>query len=409
MDDGRVAGAMGLHLNRAPVPCEEAAGVLRALATFFVALRGRAVRAPDAPVEERRMAGESAAILDVRAKIPKAALHDSNVLITGESGTGKEVVARAVHEASPRGSGPFLAVNCAAMPETLLESTLYGHEEGAFSGAVRRHIGKIEQAQGGTLFLDEIGDTTLNGQAKLLRFLEERVFERVGGEETLRADVRVVAATNCDLRAMVERGEFRADLYYRLAVVKIVVPPLAERREDIPAIVAEILRRLEVRQDRKLSISAEAVALLARRPWPGNIRELAHALEEAAVLHGPDLDATHFAGLPPESPGSAGTPKAAAPADVAPLQDLARPQGPEPKSAPTVAHPPLPPGLEPGSARGLVWQRACEVLRQTGYRICAAAKLIGWSRQWMRKYIDKFKLHDVLHFIRIRRPKAAET
>jgi len=420
-DGDCVGGAMGFHFsNGASVPDEEAARVLRSIANLVVALRGRAVSPAGATGEERRMVGASSGIAGVRAKIEKVAAFDSTVLISGETGTGKELIARAIHEGSPRRSGPFVPLNCAAMPESLMESEIFGHEEGAFTGAVRRHKGKIEQARGGTLFLDEIGDMPSAEQAKLLRFLQEGVFERVGGEETLRADVRVIAATNRDLRAKVASGEFREDLLHRLSVVKISIPPLRERREDIPAITSEILRRLEVRQGRSLSITPKAVDLLARQPWTGNIRELGNVVEAAAVLGGADLDASDFAGIlfPAMEPLPVSADAAALPAStvVPPYTDspegAVAPPGSEP--LPTASIPPASGTassivFEPWTARGVVLQLACDVLRKTGFRICTAANMIGWTRQWLRKFIIKHKLDELLGFTRIRRKPAAAT
>ena len=218
---------------------------------------------------------------------------ESTVLLTGESGTGKELFAQAIHALSPRRGGPFVALNCAAIPETLIENELFGHEKGAFTGADRRQPGRFELAQGGTLLLDEIGELPLAVQGKVLRVLEERTFERVGGGRTLRADVRLVAATNRDLAAMVAAGEFRSDLYFRLNVFPIELPPLRERASDIPLLadhlLAEIARRHGVEPPRLEEAAAE---LLAGEPWPGNVRELANVLERAVILgEGPAIRA----------------------------------------------------------------------------------------------------------------------
>ena len=218
---------------------------------------------------------------------------ESNVLLTGESGTGKELFARAIHSLSARRTGPCVALNCAAIPETLIENELFGHEKGAFTGADRRQPGRFEQAEGGTLFLDEIGELPVGVQGKVLRVLEERTFERVGGGRTLRADVRLVAATNRDLAGMVDDGEFRADLFFRLNVFPIELPPLRERASDIPLLarylLAEIARRHKVEPPRLEEAAAE---LLAAEPWPGNVRELANVLERAVILaEGPAIRA----------------------------------------------------------------------------------------------------------------------
>lgn len=220
----------------------------------------------------------------VRA-LRKVARTDATVLLRGETGTGKEVVARTLHAWSARAEGPFVAVNCAALTEALLESALFGHERGAFTGAVNRQRGKLELAAGGTFFLDEVGEMPLSIQAKLLRVLQERHFERLGGEQMLKADVRWVAATHRNLEEMVQRGAFREDLYHRLAVFPVRLPPLRERREDVLPLAEMLLERIgpEVRGLR-LRLSAEARELLVQHPWTGNVRELSNTLERAAIL-----------------------------------------------------------------------------------------------------------------------------
>jgi DNA-binding NtrC family response regulator len=223
--------------------------------------------------------GKSAVMQEVFKKVAAVAASDANVLLVGESGTGKELLARAVHYNSARSSGPFEAINCASIPETLLESELYGHERGAFTGAVRLKSGKFEVADGGTAFLDEIGEISLQAQVKLLRFLEERRFERVGGTEGVRVDVRIVAATNQNLEERIREGRFREDLYFRLNVVKIDVPPLRERRDDLPVLVAYFLDLA-----RGSGITPESLELLRGHVWPGNVRELKNAIERGAVL-----------------------------------------------------------------------------------------------------------------------------
>jgi DNA-binding NtrC family response regulator len=226
----------------------------------------------------------------------RAAASASTVLLLGESGTGKEVLARQVHAWSPRASGPFVGVNCAALAETLLESELFGHEKGAFTGAHARKPGKVELAQGGTLLLDEIGDVSLAFQAKLLRVLEERSYERVGGTRSLEADVRVVAATNKDLKKKVQEGTFREDLFYRLNVIAITVPPLRERPQDVRALAEHFVREIAREAKRPVpGLAPEALELLAGHDWPGNIRELKNAIERAIVLcPGGQLGAADF-------------------------------------------------------------------------------------------------------------------
>jgi PAS domain S-box-containing protein len=208
---------------------------------------------------------------------------DTTVIVNGESGTGKELMARAIHYRSARNTGPFVKVNCASLAETLLESELFGHEKGAFTGAHKSKPGRFELANGGTLFLDEIGDTSLALQAKLLRILQEREFERVGGIETLKTDVRVIAATNRDLQKMIANGEFREDLYYRLCVVPITLPSLRERREDIPLLVEYFVQKFNARGERIREVSSRAMAQLIEHNWPGNVRELENAIEHAYV------------------------------------------------------------------------------------------------------------------------------
>ncbi len=207
----------------------------------------------------------------------------TTVLVEGETGTGKELVARAIHQASPRAGGPLVAVNCAALPETLLESELFGHEKGAFTSAINQRKGRFELANGGTIFLDEVGEVPLPMQAKLLRVLQERCFERVGGSESIEVDVRVIAATNKDLRKLIADGKFREDLYYRLNVVKIDLPPLRDRAEDIPLLAAHFSEKYARPGTPPKQIAPEAMEVLLRSDWPGNIRELENAIERACV------------------------------------------------------------------------------------------------------------------------------
>jgi two-component system response regulator HydG len=231
--------------------------------------------------------GESAPMQKVFRVIDKVARTDASVLIQGESGTGKELVAHAIHKASRRSEGPFIKVNCGALADTLLESELFGHEKGAFTGAIRRRIGRFELANGGSLFLDEIGDVSPTMQVKLLRVLQEQEFERVGGEATVRVDTRVIAATNKDLRQEVEEGRFREDLYYRLHVVPLSLPSLRDHREDIPPLVKHFIDKLGPRTNPQVtSIDDDALARLMSHAWPGNVRELENAVEQALVFAG---------------------------------------------------------------------------------------------------------------------------
>jgi DNA-binding NtrC family response regulator len=229
--------------------------------------------------------GEAGPIQEVLVRIEQMAPVSSTVIIQGESGSGKELVARAIHDLSPRRGRPFIAVNCAALPETLLESELFGHEKGAFTGAAERRLGRFELADTGTIFLDEIGEIPMSVQVKLLRVLESRTFFRLGGTQPIKVDVRVVAATNRNLRDAVEAGSFRDDLFYRLSVLNIWLPPLRERRADIPLLVREFVREFSRQHDRPFhGISGDAMRLLVEAPWPGNVRQLRNLIESMVVL-----------------------------------------------------------------------------------------------------------------------------
>jgi two-component system nitrogen regulation response regulator NtrX len=259
----------------------------------------QALRASINEGQVQNLTGESAAIRTLREQIARVAPTDAWVLITGENGTGKEIVARMIHAGSRRAEKPIIAVNCAAIPEELIESELFGHEKGAFTGADRAAEGKFELADKGTLFLDEIGDMSLKTQAKILRILQEQRFERLGSRKTVTVDVRVVAATNKDLMAEIKAGKFREDLYYRLKVFPIALPPLRDRPEDIPGLLEEFMRILKREHGFKSAeFSPEALAELTDYPWPGNVRELKNFVERMLIMHagnriGPD-------DLPPE-------------------------------------------------------------------------------------------------------------
>ncbi len=263
------------------------------------AIAAQVVTRSDGPptIEAPHIVGRSRALAEVQTLLRRVATSAaSTVLITGESGTGKDVLARGIHAHSTRASKPFMNITCSAIPETLLESELFGHERGAFTDARERKIGLLEQANGGTVFLDEIGEMSLLLQAKLLRFLEERAFRRVGGRDEIRPDVRIVAATNRDLRARVREGQFRADLYFRLAVVELNLPPLRERPEDIEPLARHFVDRFgaELRSPAR-RIAPDAVRMLQRYPWPGNIRELRNTIERAVLLcDGPELTVEHL-------------------------------------------------------------------------------------------------------------------
>jgi transcriptional regulator with GAF, ATPase, and Fis domain len=280
--------------------------------------------------------GQSAALLDVVEKVNRVARTDATVLITGETGTGKELIARAIHSASHRRNKPLIKVNCAALPGGLIESELFGHEKGAFSGAVSRRVGRFELANGGTIFLDEIGEVPIEVQVKLLRVLQEREFERVGGTNPIKVDVRVIAATNRDLPASIREGKFREDLYYRVNVFPIALPALRDRAGDVPLLVQHLVPRFAARVGVQIeSVGKTTMERLSRYSWPGNVRELENVLERAVILsNGPTLEidpdvfatpgADHTPGAePPRLPGpeSAG-PAAASVAETPPLESL---------------------------------------------------------------------------------------
>jgi two-component system nitrogen regulation response regulator NtrX len=257
----------------------------------------------------RRMIGESKAMRDLRALVAKVAPTQARVLVQGENGSGKELVARLIHETSARAAGPFVDVNCAAIPKDLLESELFGHERGSFTGATEQRKGKFEQADGGTLFLDEVGDLSLDAQAKVLRVIEEQRVQRVGSSEPIPVDVRFVSATNKDLEKGVADGSFREDLYYRLAVVPVRVPPLRERMEDVGPLAARFLSDFATALGRSPPrLSEEAIAWLMRQPWPGNVRQLRNLMERTAILaEGEEIsfrDFERMTGPPPEARGA---------------------------------------------------------------------------------------------------------
>jgi Nif-specific regulatory protein len=250
------------------------------------------------PYDPDRIIGDSPLMRAVLQQVQQVAHSRSTVLLRGESGTGKELIARALHKQSARQQQPFIKLNCAALPESLLESELFGHERGAFTGAVTMRRGRFEMAHKGTLFLDEIGDISLATQVKLLRVLQERTFERVGGSRSLTVDVRIIAATNADLEAVVRSRRFREDLYYRLHVVPILLPPLRERKEDIPHLVGYFLQRFNVENHKRLKISSPAMDLIVGYDWPGNVRELENCVERMVVMARRDIVAPEDVPLP---------------------------------------------------------------------------------------------------------------
>jgi nitrogen regulation protein NR(I) len=234
---------------------------------------------------EERIVGSSPKMQEIYKMIGQIAPSDVTVLLRGESGTGKELIARAIYHHSLRSNQPFLPVNCAAIPDTLLESELFGHEKGAFTGASSRRIGKLEQCQGGTIFLDEIGDMSLSIQAKLLRVLQEKSFERLGGMETIKVDIRLIVATNKDLEEAISNGKFREDLYYRLNVVTLILPPLRERKEDIPELVSYFLKKFNRELKKEIvGITSSVMEKITSYGWPGNVRQLENVLKRAMVL-----------------------------------------------------------------------------------------------------------------------------
>lgn len=247
-------------------------------------LAGDSDSQPRSPELFRSLVGNSRSVRHVRKLIEQVANTDANVLILGESGTGKEVVARNVHYHSVRRDKPFVPINCGAIPADLLESELFGHEKGAFTGAISARQGRFEMAEGGTLFLDEIGDMSLHMQVKLLRVLQERTFERVGSNKTITADVRIIAATHRNLEEAIREGRFREDLYYRLNVFPIEMPPLRERAEDIPLLVKELVTRLEYEKRGSTRLTQAAVDSLCQYPWPGNVREMANLIERLVIM-----------------------------------------------------------------------------------------------------------------------------
>ena len=341
---------------------------------------------------ELGIVGRSEPMQQVFKLIGQVAASDATVLITGESGTGKELVARAIYHHSNRNQQPFLTVNCAAIPEQLLESELFGHERGAFTGATMQRIGKFEQCNHGTIFLDEIGDMTPATQTKILRVLQSGTFERVGGNQPIRGDVRVIAATNKPLEAAVATRQFREDLFYRLNVVRIHIPPLRERRDDIPLLVNYFLEKIAREQQRKpKSIAASVTKVLEKYHWPGNVRELENAIRRAYVMA--KGDAILSGNLPPEITGhGAGAsnipPVAGVPGDDAMTNTaaLARQLFQWARRDPKLK-------IIPAVERELVIQ----ALKETDNNQLHAAKLLGITRATLRKRIEKFGIQRQLH------------
>jgi two-component system response regulator AtoC len=305
--------------------------------------------------EFAQILGNSPRLREALTRAAQVAPTESTVLVTGESGTGKELVARAIHYASRRADGPFVAVNCAALPDTLLESELFGHERGAFTGADRQKPGRFDLAAGGTLFLDEIGDLSATVQVKLLRVLQEREFQRVGGTATLKADVRLITATNCDLTAAMAAGRFRSDLFYRLSVFNVHLPPLRDRGDDVLLLADHFIRTLGVQMGKgDLTLSRDACELLRRHPWPGNIRELQNAIERSLITSDGTLITTAH---------------------------LAIPSGPQPVAAPPQQPAaPAPSPSAPGSLQDLERAAILEALQRAHGHKSRAAALLGLTR-----------------------------
>jgi len=313
------------------------------------------------------LVGESPAMKEVFEIVRQVAPTRATVLLLGESGTGKEVIARAIHQLSPRARMPMVIVHCAALAPTLLESELFGHEKGAFTGAHERRIGRFEQAHGGTLFLDEIGEIDATLQIKLLRFLGERTFERVGSNKTLTADVRLIAATNKDLAQMVREGRFREDLYFRLRVVEIRLPPLRERREDIPLLAHRFLREFAAENQKPVrDFTMDAMEALLKYPWPGNVRELRTAIEHAVVLCRGDR--ITLRDLPASVREAVAVPVAPPAASVLTSADL--------------------------TLKDAERELILRALRETGGNRTLAARKIGISRRTLYRKLKQYRIED---------------
>lgn len=325
-----------------------------------------------------RMVGDSAAMHAVMQQLQQAARSRSTVLLRGESGTGKELGARALHKLGERSEQAFVKLNCAALPENLLESELFGHERGAFTGAVRMRRGRFELADKGALFLDEIGDISLAMQVKLLRVLQERTFERVGGSRPIEVDVRIIAATNVDLEEAVRQGRFREDLYYRLHVVPIVLPSLRERREDIPLLVGYFLRRFNEENGKDLKISSAAMDLVVGYDWPGNVRELENCVERMVVMARREIIAPEDVPLPVNL-----TRPYALPSAVPNTMSSAMPKLPGPAPMPGAAS-------LPGAVADIERQRVVEALQRCGGVQTRAASILGITPRQLGYRLKKY-------------------
>ncbi len=390
--DGRPVGVLTVDCLFGPeVAFEEDVSFLNVLATLisqFLVLHKSIVKKEERLVEENKslkaelhsrfnrhyIIGQSHAIQEVFWTIEKVAPSRATVLLLGESGTGKELVARAIHEASPRKDGAFIKVNCAALPENLLESELLGHEKGAFTGASAAKPGRFELAHGGTIFLDEIGELPLLLQAKLLRVIQESQFERIGGTRTITVDVRIIAATNVDLQDSVDRGLFRNDLFYRLNVVPIKLPPLRERRGDVPLLIDHFLRSSNERNDKEVILAHDALEFLVNYYWPGNVRELQNLVERLVILADDmvirPMDLHDHMG---KVPGGHRVPEHAAPLP---------PTLPGPFSTP----------VAPSSLQDMERQEIEAALRRNGWVQARAARELGLTQRQMGYRIKKFNL-----------------
>ena len=308
----------------------------------------------------------------VYTAIQRVSNSSATVLIRGESGTGKELVAQSIHLSSARAEQPFVAVHCAAVPETLIETTLFGHERGAFTGANQARKGRLEQAHGGTLFLDEVGDIPLSTQVKLLRVLQDKEFERVGSGQTLSVDVRVIAATHRHLEAMVRSGEFREDLYYRLNVVPLTLPPLRARWDDIGPLMTHFLEKFKRANSRDVQLGKDLVDLMSAYHWPGNIRELQNCMERLVVLAETSLIDVR-----------------SIPASLTPYFDNMRTvqSQPTPKSSSSASHQTLPARLD-----AIERDRLREALRKAGWVKAKAARLLGMTPRQIAYRIEKYRL-----------------
>jgi DNA-binding NtrC family response regulator len=325
-------------------------------------------RLPNPPGDFGCMVGHSSSMQDLFGRIEQVAARDSTVLVTGESGTGKELVARQIHECSSRRSGPFVAINCAAIPETLIESELFGHEKGAFTHAVERRLGHFELADGGTLFLDEIGELTLAVQVKLLRFLQEQEFYRVGRSKPIQVNVRIITATNKNLEELVRTKQFRQDLFYRINVINLTLPPLRERYDDIPRLTQFFCAKLGQRYGgRALSFSAGAMECLAAYDWPGNVRELENVVESLLAL---------------------------APTDEVALEDLPRKLR-ERSSGQGALTPVFTAGLGFEEAeRMFETEMIVKALKRANFVQTRAAELLGISRRILKYKMDKLRINE---------------